>query len=131
MTPKIELSVERTFAAAHAIRLGGEQEPLHGHHWHVTVTVEGEALDAEGLLCDFHALEQIVDEAIRPWHNHNLNEVEPFAGGVNPTAELVCQELARRVAQGIQGKLGAAIRLAAVRLTEAPGCAVTLRFALA
>lgn len=104
-------------------------EPLHGHHWQVTLTVTGPGLDHEGLLCDFHALEAIVDLVIAPYQNANLNTVPPYCEGVNPTAELVCRTIAEGVRSGIEGgPLASQVRLARVRLTEAPGCAVTLSF---
>ncbi|QYU66529.1 6-carboxytetrahydropterin synthase [Leptolyngbya sp. 15MV] len=53
-----EIDVQAEFSAAHAIRIAGIVEPLHGHNWHVTATVVGPELDADGLLCDFHTIEQ-------------------------------------------------------------------------
>src|SRR5690606_16287926 len=57
MRRMFEISVQRTFSAAHAIVVRGRREPLHGHDWRVTIVVAGNDLDADGLLCDFHALE--------------------------------------------------------------------------
>ena len=73
-----ELRIERTFSAAHAIVIQGEREPLHGHDWRVLVAVRGPQLDQEELLCDFHAIEQQVDEVIALFQNTNLNETTPF-----------------------------------------------------
>ena len=81
-----ELTVEREFCAAHAIMIGGRLEPLHGHNWRVRITVIGEELDANGLLCDFHAIESRLDRIIAPLHNGNLNATPPF-DQINPTAE--------------------------------------------
>lgn len=134
MAREIELSVDRTFAAAHAIRIRGQMEPLHGHHWHLTVTVSGPELDEDGLLCDFHLLERLIDdEIIARYHNRNLNEIEPFSNDVNPTAELVCREIARRLEPLVAGEVDRSnsrgdVRLTAIRLTEAPGCAILMRF---
>lgn len=117
------LTVESEFAAAHAIVLRGEREPVHGHNWRVTVTLGGESLDDEGLLCDFHALEVAVRTATERFHNRNLNEIEPF-DRVNPTAELVAKHLAEAVAKGIPARDAArGVRVESVRVTEAPGCA--------
>ena len=87
------LTVEKTFSAAHAIVIGGERERVHGHNWQVLATVEGESLDAEGLLVDFHALERALGAIVDRFHNGSLNEVEPFTV-LNPTAELVAKHIA-------------------------------------
>jgi 6-pyruvoyltetrahydropterin/6-carboxytetrahydropterin synthase len=111
------LRIERTFSAAHAIVLGGEREALHGHDWRVRMTVEGDQLDGDGLLCDFHLLERVLDSAIAPLRDSNLNDVAVLAG-INPTAENVALYLASTVA----GDLPPAIRRLRLAITEAPGC---------
>jgi 6-pyruvoyltetrahydropterin/6-carboxytetrahydropterin synthase len=125
-----EISVQAEFCAAHAIVIAGQREPVHGHNWHVTVTVGGDRLDAEGLLLDFHALERAIGEIIGPFRNNDLNATAPF-DRTNPTAELV----ARHIAEGVQVRLpdlapapqSNHIRVVSVRVTEAPGCAVVYR----
>jgi len=116
-----EIRIEREFCAAHAIRFRGDREPIHGHNWRVKVVIRGESLDVDGLLLDFHDLEQAVDKIITPWHNTHLNEVQPF-DQVNPTAELVARELAK----GIRSELGinatTSIDVHRVEVSEAPGC---------
>lgn len=120
-----EITVEAGFSAAHALVIAGVRESLHGHDWRVTVAVEAEELDEDGLVCDFHQVEHAVHEVTRTWHNRNMNECEPFSVGVNPSAERVAEEIARRVGGAISGMAGR--RLAWVRVTEAPGCAATYR----
>ena len=115
-----ELSVQRVFSAAHALVLAGRRETLHGHDWRLTVVVAGPHLDADGLLCDFHALEAAVEAVIAPFHHANLNEVEPFTR-INPSAEHV----ARHIAQRLAGSLPVGVSLSRVSLTEAPGCEAT------
>ncbi len=145
-----EIEVTAEFAAAHAILIGGEPEPLHGHNWHVTATLAGAALDGDGLLCDFHVVERSLQTLVGRWHNRNLNEVEPFskggAGGgaltLNPTAEIVARSIAEGLSADLKGVLAESPRspmpgraaidmndrrpwLVSVRITEAPGCAAT------
>ncbi|MHC5022410.1 MAG: 6-pyruvoyl trahydropterin synthase family protein [Planctomycetota bacterium] len=115
-----ELSIERDFCAAHAITISGEREPLHGHTWHVTAAVAGEALDADGLLCDFHDLEAALDAIIDRLHNRDLGLTPPF-DETNPTAEHV----ARHIADAMARQLPEGVRLARVSVTEAPGCTAT------
>ena len=78
-------------------------EPVHGHNWRVKVTVAAEKVDAIGVVMDFHELERLVDAIITPWHNRNLNEVRPFEGELNPSAENVALHVGRslRLANGV------------------------------
>jgi 6-pyruvoyltetrahydropterin/6-carboxytetrahydropterin synthase len=117
-----EISVQTEFCAAHAILIQGQREPVHGHNWHVTVTLGGESLDSDGLLCDFHAVETALAEVIAPFRNADLNRTPPFTD-VNPSAENV----ARFIATALQTRLtlGGQAHLRSVRVTEAPGCAAT------
>jgi len=117
-----ELTVETTFSAAHAIAIRGEREPLHGHDWHVTATLAGETLDDDGLLCDFHEVERALREITDPLRNENLNETAPF-DELNPTAEHVARHIGEQLAEALPD----GVRLASVRVTEAPGCAATWR----
>ena len=113
-----ELEIRRRFSAAHAILMRGVREPVHGHDWEVTVTVSGTGLDGDGLLCDFHTLERQVDAIVRPMDSRHLNETPPF-DRLNPTAEHV----ARFIADTLLPQLPGGVRVASVRVTEAPGCA--------
>lgn len=123
-----QISVQREFCAAHALVIAGMREVVHGHNFHLTVTVESADLDADGLVMDFHALERLVDQIIRPMINADLNAITPFANGLNPSAENIARTIAEQVTHGLEPILprqGPRPRLASVRLTEAPGCAVT------
>ncbi|HZW11334.1 MAG TPA: 6-carboxytetrahydropterin synthase [Phycisphaerales bacterium] len=119
-----QLSVETEFCAAHAITMGGQREPLHGHNWRVTLTLAGPSLDDDGLLCDFHAAERALREVTAPFQNRDLGAVEPF-DRVNPTAEQVARHIAERVQALLGTTLARGAAVAACRVTEAPGCAAT------
>jgi 6-pyruvoyltetrahydropterin/6-carboxytetrahydropterin synthase len=119
------IEVETSFAAAHAILLGRVRERLHGHNWRVQVSVAGDALDGELLLCDFHAVERMLGAIIAPFRDGNLNETAPFER-MNPTAEA----LARHVAAELAASLKTAdprVHLEWVRVTEAPNCIAVVR----
>jgi len=120
-----EITVETQFAAAHALSIAGMREPVHGHNWHVTVTVAGRTLDADGLLCDFHTVESSLKELVSKFHNQDLNAVSPFRDGLNPSAENVARVIAEELGAGLDLSPHAAI--ASVRVTEAPGCAAVYR----
>jgi 6-pyruvoyltetrahydropterin/6-carboxytetrahydropterin synthase len=122
-----EISVESEFAAAHAILLGGVREPLHGHNWHITVTLAGPRLDPEGLLCDFHLVESSLRELTGRFHNRNLNEIPPFNRTLNPSAENVAFHIADELSRALAGRLPPGVFLESVRVTEAPGCAAVYR----
>jgi 6-pyruvoyltetrahydropterin/6-carboxytetrahydropterin synthase len=117
-----ELSVEREFCAAHAIVIDGEREPVHGHNWRVSVAIEGEELDENGLLVDFHDLERRIDRIIEPFDNADLNAQPPFDER-NPTAEHVAQH----IGESISADLPERVRLLRVTISEAPGCQATWR----
>ena len=123
-----QITVNRTFAASHAIRLyDGALEPLHGHNWPVEVTIAADELDAMETVMDFHILEQALDQLLAQVHNKHLNDVEPFRSqGVNPSAERVAwwigREITRCVNQASTGKPDRNLRLHSVRVGEAPGC---------
>ncbi|MGA2497031.1 MAG: 6-carboxytetrahydropterin synthase [Tepidisphaeraceae bacterium] len=90
-----EITTTRSFSAAHALRLyDGSMEPLHGHNWKVKVTVAAAALDAIGVVMDFHELERLVDAVLAPLNNANLGDVEPFRH-LNPSAEHVAWHVAQ------------------------------------
>ena len=121
-----ELAVESGFSAAHALVIRGEPETLHGHDWRVTVTVAGPTLDGDGLLCDFHAIESALASVTGQFHNQNLNEIEPF-DRLNPSAEHVARHIADELLRRLAGVLPSGVRIASVRVTEAPGCAAIYR----
>ena len=119
-----EITIERVFSAAHALRLpDGSLEPVHGHNWDVAVTVGAEKLDEMAVVMDFHELERSVDRLVAELHNGDLNRIEPFASGVNPSAERVASHFAERVS----AELPAHVRLRSVSVGEAPGCTATYR----
>jgi 6-pyruvoyltetrahydropterin/6-carboxytetrahydropterin synthase len=112
-----ELRVKREFCAAHAIVMRGVRETTHGHNWRVTVSIVGAEVDDDGLLCDFHEVERVLDAILEPFQNADLNEVPAF-DELNPTAEHV----ARHIAQGMSEALSDTVRVRSVGVTEATGC---------
>ena len=109
-----EITTTRSFSAAHQLRLyDGSLEPLHGHNWRVRVTVSADALDAIGVVMDFHELERLVDAVVGPMHNRHLNELVAFAE-LNPSAENVALVIARAL------RLPKVVRLTSVEVWETP-----------
>jgi 6-pyruvoyltetrahydropterin/6-carboxytetrahydropterin synthase len=96
-----EVSVEHTFAAAHALRnYHGKCENLHGHNYRVQVKVLGPELDEAGMLVDFVELKRLLRGATERLDHHNLNEISPF-DAINPSAE----NIAKYLYEEISGKL--------------------------
>ncbi len=115
-----ELTVCREFCAAHAITMGGVREESHDHRWRVRAVVQGDQLDSDGLLCDFHQIERELDRVLELLRGRDLNRTPPF-DRVNPTAENV----ARHIAEGLGERIPQGVTLKSVSVTEAPGCTAT------
>lgn len=113
--------VRGEFCAAHAIRVGGRREPMHGHNWRVTLVACGERLDEDGLLVDFHALQGALAQVLASLDNRDLNSIEPFVG-VNPTAEQVARHVFEAVEERCRDRIPNGVRIESVEVTESPGC---------
>jgi 6-pyruvoyltetrahydropterin/6-carboxytetrahydropterin synthase len=110
-----QITTTREFSASHQLRLYDQSlEPLHGHNWRVKVTVAAGALDAIGVVMDFHELERRVNEIIDPLHNTHLNDSPAFARH-NPSAENVARHA------GAALHLPAGVRLVSVEVWETSG----------
>ena len=109
-----EISVEESFAAAHALRgYHGKCEKLHGHNYKVEVTLAGEQLDPTGLLVDFAELKRALRIVVERLDHRLLNEVPPF-DEINPTAE----NMARYFCQEIESTLSPTARGNGVRVSQ-------------
>jgi len=111
-----EVSVERTFAAGHALRnYKGKCENVHGHNYRVQVTVEGPELDSNGLLIDFIELKRLTMEVIDYLDHRFINDLPPF-DAINPSAENLAKYFYDRVSAGMRA--GALAQIAEVRIWE-------------
>lgn len=118
------IQVTHEFCAAHSIILLGAQEPIHGHNFKTTATIIGDQLDKEGLLCDFHLVEQTLIQICQPFTNNNLNTTPPF-DTLNPTAEHIAQYIADQLADQLDTTLAPRAKVHSVTITEAPNCLAT------
>jgi 6-pyruvoyltetrahydropterin/6-carboxytetrahydropterin synthase len=123
-----EVSVEHTFAAAHALReYKGKCERLHGHNYKVQVSLEGPRLNSIGLLFDFVDVKRLLREAAERLDHYFLNEVAPF-DRVNPSAENIAKYFFEEIDRALgSGPPEAPVRLAWVRVWETETCAATYR----
>jgi 6-pyruvoyltetrahydropterin/6-carboxytetrahydropterin synthase len=76
-----------TFDSAHFLSdYQGKCEVLHGHTYHLSVTIEGEP-SVDGMILDFSIVKEIVTNHILNLLDHHLlNDLFP-----NPTTEIVAQ----------------------------------------
>jgi 6-pyruvoyltetrahydropterin/6-carboxytetrahydropterin synthase len=122
-----EITVQTEFCAGHSLVIGGARERPHGHNWRVTAVIAGKSLDRDGVLCDFHTVEEVLEEICEPFVNENLDVQEPFVNGVNPSAENVAKYIATEMAARLDSGLRPHARVWSVSVTEAPGCVATYR----
>ncbi len=110
-----EVSVEQSFASAHALRnYRGGCENVHGHNFRVQISVQGEHLDETGLLVDFLEVQNLMGEVIGRLDHQFLNEVSPF-DEINPSAENIAKYFYDRISSGLTN---GAVRVAEVRIWE-------------
>jgi 6-pyruvoyltetrahydropterin/6-carboxytetrahydropterin synthase len=112
-----DVSVEQTFAAAHALRnYKGKCENTHGHNFRVQVIIEGERLDSSGLLVDFLDVKERMQGVIARLDHQFLNEVPPF-DELNPSAENIAEYFYAQMSQGF-GDSPVPIRIREVKVWE-------------
>ena len=95
----------------------GSKEPAHGHDWVVTTAVSSERLDDVGVVMDFRALREIVENATAELDNTTLGDLEHFRRN-NPSAENVAMYIYDRV----RDALPEGVKLQSIEVVEEPGC---------
>ena len=97
-----EVMIERNFSSAHQLRgYRGKCENLHGHNYRVEIYARGRELNHIGLLVDFVELKEAADEVVNFLDHRNINELEPFAEELNPSAENLARFILERVARRV------------------------------
>ena len=137
----MNLQTSYPFDAAHRIRgHAGKCAYLHGHTYHLELTVTAEALDGLGMVMDFDDLREVVRKAVLDRWDHAtlLAAADPLAPAIvaaqgdapdrvvrlegNPTAEL----LTREAWNAIERALPAHVDLERVAVRETPMCGASL-----
>ena len=119
-----EVSVEHTFAAAHALRgYGGACENVHGHNFRVRVTIAGERVNEIGFLVDFAQVDSLMRGIAGRLDHQFLNEVWPFDVR-NPTAENIAEYFHAEVTRGLAE---APVRVREVTVWECEAKSATYR----
>ena len=111
-----EVTVEQTFAAGHALRnYRGKCENVHGHNYRVRVTVQGDQLDATGLLVDFIDVNRLISGTVEYLDHRFINDLPPF-DRLNPSAENLARYFYEKVSEGLKSEVAA--RVAEVQVWE-------------
>ena len=91
-----EITVTKTFSAAHTLDIGSEREELHGHNFKVEATVASEELNADGLVLDFRVLKKWVNEILEELDHTFLNDLPAFKNS-GPTSENIARFIYNRL----------------------------------
>lgn len=95
------LTIKTHFAAAHRlVNYQGDCENLHGHNWHVEVTVAARELDTAGLGLDFKVLKKQTKELLGELDHKYLNDLPHFSQN-SPSSE----QIARFIFDRLSGQL--------------------------
>jgi 6-pyruvoyltetrahydropterin/6-carboxytetrahydropterin synthase len=100
---RCQLSRDYHFEAAHRLpRVPATHKcsRVHGHSYHVTITLTGPIDPDMGWLVDFADIDRVVDPVIARIDHQLLNEVP---GLENPTSELLAVWLWRTIQPGLPG----------------------------
>jgi 6-pyruvoyltetrahydropterin/6-carboxytetrahydropterin synthase len=132
--PNLRITKEFSFEMAHALKhYSGKCENIHGHTYHLSVTVSGPVVMAEnspndGMVMDFTDLKKIIQEKILDIFDHALviNEHDSRKASLQaihtkliltpfqPTSENLILDIVKR----IQNNLGQTFTLQKVKLRE-------------
>src|SRR5262245_39715575 len=132
-----EVTTSHTFDAAHRIRgHPGKCAYLHGHTYHLNVTVTAERLNPMGMVIDFDDLRDLVRKAVLDAWDHAtlLDREDPLAPAIEriqaeapdrvvrlpgqPTVELMTRE----AWVAIERQLPGGVELERVAIRETPTC---------
>lgn len=109
----------------------GRCSRIHGHNARVTLTVEGDTLDAQGFVCDFYDVKRRLAGVLAAYdHTLLLGPRDPLAevlrGALEPFAEMPVPPTAEHLAEHVLAAMvasakGEAWRVVSVRWEEEPG----------
>ena len=113
-----EVTVEDTFAAGHYLRnYRGKCENPHGHNYKVRVTLQGNELDAAGLLLDFKELKKVMKPVIDRLDHQMINDLDPFTT-LNPSAENLAKYFYDQTNTGLDSTTSGRVRVKEVTIWE-------------
>lgn len=105
-----EVTVSDHLMVAHSLRgeVFGPAQALHGATYVVEAAFARDDLDADGIVLDIGRASEVLAAVLADLRYRNLDEVESLAG-LNTTTEVLCREIADRLAGRLHdGSLGVA-----------------------
>jgi 6-pyruvoyltetrahydropterin/6-carboxytetrahydropterin synthase len=112
------ITVETQFKAKHSIALpDGSREPEHEHFWAVSVEINADKLDDNGMVMDFAQLKARLNNITSKLTGAVLNNIDYFHKN-RPTSESV----AVYVFEQLEPNLPERVRLESVMVSEQVGC---------
>jgi 6-pyruvoyltetrahydropterin/6-carboxytetrahydropterin synthase len=123
-----EVTVEKSFAAGHALRgYRGKCENVHGHNYKVCVTLRGEQLDGAGLLCDFVEVKRLLQAVIDRLDHRFMNDIPPFTE-LNPSAENLARYFYQELQRGLtENPAPVPVRVGEVKIWETDSTSAVYR----
>ncbi|MBN2255547.1 MAG: 6-carboxytetrahydropterin synthase [Deltaproteobacteria bacterium] len=103
-----EVTIRKSFSAAHTLAIGGKCEELHGHNFRVDITAGSETVNAEGIVIDFRILKAWANEILEEIDHTFLNNLPAF-NDVNPSSEMIARFIYERLGEKA-ASAGVAIR---------------------
>jgi len=113
------LELEHHFDAAHYLPdHPGKCHRLHGHRWEVKVVIQTTKLNEAGMVVDFGAIKDIIDELDHRYLNESMD---------NPTAEHIAEGLWQQITLRKHDMcLVGGDEAVLVTVQESPGCSITV-----
>ncbi len=95
VTKRMEVS------GAHFLTLDYESKcrSLHGHNWIITVTVQSESLDKNGMVVDFTKIKEVVNRFDHACVNDVLKDLNPTAENM---AKWICDHIPHCICVSVQ-----------------------------
>jgi len=91
-----EITVQKTFSAAHTLDIDGKREELHGHNFKVEATIASEKLNTDGLVLDFRVLKRWVGAILEELDHTFLDDLPAFKHA-SPTSERIARFIYERL----------------------------------
>jgi 6-pyruvoyltetrahydropterin/6-carboxytetrahydropterin synthase len=93
-----EVTIRKSFSAAHTLTIGGKCEELHGHNFAVDVTAGSPVLNREGVVIDFRLLKEWLDDILENIDHKYLNDLPGFQEE-NPSSEIIARFIYDRMVE--------------------------------
>ncbi|PIC64653.1 6-carboxytetrahydropterin synthase QueD [Sporosarcina sp. P13] len=90
-----ELNKDMHFSAAHFIpdEKAGKCQRMHGHTYHINVTIVGNELDSTGFLIDFKQLKNLIHDK----YDHSVLNEHPEFHKYYPTTERLAEQIGKTI----------------------------------